>query len=276
MQLTATPSATATATAPAAPPSKLPFDPQEVVDRGVAIARRMYARLDPAGDDGIGRMGVDVHGGSHSQYNRLTNTISIGAGNEKVHGPNGELELLETTIHETTHHWTDHRAGVGGLFYAGGPGRLSEGLSQVMAGAALVLEGETQQQRDWGWFLLDPRGKTTPMPSELPWGHKRDIPLSVTMDDVRKGGFTLKDNGYVHVHSGVIQAAHLEMAKAIGMEPMARITTDAARTSLGQFTGFHAWADATIAAAARLHGEGSPQQAAVRHAWEAVKLLQPA
>jgi hypothetical protein len=268
MQVTAAPSAS-----PAGAPKPLPFDPNEVVDRGVAMARRMYARLDPAGDDGIGKLGVNVHDGSHSQYNRLTNTISIGAGNEKVHGPNGELELLETTIHEATHHWTDHRAGVGGLFYAGGPGRLSEGLSQVMAGAALALEGTTQQQRDWGWHLIDPRGKTTPMPSELPWGKRRDVPLSVTMDDVRATGFQWKDNGYVHVHSGVIQAAHLEMAKTLGMEPMARITTDAARTSLSQFTGFGAWADATIAAAARLHGDGSAEQAAVRRAWEAVKLL---
>lgn len=251
-----------------------PFDPQPVVDRGIALARRMYARLDPDGSDGLGRTRVVVHGGSNSFFNRITRTVNIGAGDSVAKGEAGRLELLETTIHELTHKWMDSRAGFGGLIYAGAPGRLSEGLSQVMAGAALVLEGDAAEQAH-GWFLLDPRGKTAPMRSEFGRPTKY-IPLSVTMDDVRATGFTMSDNGYVHVHSGVIQAAHLDIARALGMEEMARITTDAARASLSQLTGFRSWADATLAAAARRHGADSPERAAVLAAWRAAKVLTPA
>ncbi|MCW2920524.1 MAG: peptidase thermolysin [Thermoleophilia bacterium] len=261
-----TPSAT-----PAPAPPVAPFDPQPVVDRGITLARRMYARLDPAGDDGLGRARVKVHGGSNSFFNRITRTVNIGAGEAVTKGETGRLELLETTVHELTHKWMDTRAGFGGLVYAGAPGRLSEGLSQVMAGAALVLEGDAAEQAH-GWFLLDPRGKTAPMRSEFGRPTKY-VPLSVTMDDVRASGFTMSDNGYVHVHSGVIQAAHLDIARALGMEEMARITTDAARTSLTQLTGFRAWADATLEAAERRHGAGSAQQRAVLDAWRAAKVL---
>ena len=250
------------------------FDPHVAVDRGIELARRAYARLDPAGDDGLGRARVNVHAGSNSWFNRITRTVSVGIGNSVAKGEAGRLDLLETTIHELTHKWMDTRAGFGGLLYAGGPGRLSEGLSQVMAGAALVLEGDAGEQAH-GWFLLDPRGKTAPMRSEF-GGPTKYVPLSVTMDDVRASGFTFADNGYVHVHSGVIQAAHLDIARALGMEEMARITTDAARTSLTQLTGFRAWADATLAAAERRHGAGSSERQAVRDAWLAAKVLETA
>lgn len=252
----------------------LGWDPHSTVDRGVEIARRAYARLDPSGDDGLGRVRTKVHGGDASWFNRITRIVSVGTGKPELRGPAGDLELLETTIHEVTHKWVDRRAGFGGLVYAGPSGRLSEGLSQVMAGAALALEGETPRERAWGWHLLDPRGKTTPFRSEF-GAETRHVPLSVTMDDVRATGLKLADSGYVHVHSGVIQEAHLRMAKAVGMEDMARITTDAARTGLHQLTGFEGWARATIDSATRLHGAGSQQDEAVRAAWEAVKLVLP-
>jgi Zn-dependent metalloprotease len=239
------------------------------------MARRMYARLDDEGRDGLGRVRVNVHGGSASWFSRITRGVSIGTGSEKALGPNGDLEVLETTVHEVTHKWMDSRAGFIGLVYGGPSGRLSEGLSQVMAGATLALEGETDRERAWGWHLLDPRNQTTPMRSEIPGRPTKWIPLSVTMDDVKRAGFTLTDQGYVHVHSGVIQEAHLQMAKAIGMEPMAKITTTAARDRLHPLMGFKGWAKATIATAARLHGEGSAEEAAVRQAWQAVKLVLP-
>lgn len=248
-----------------------PFDPRVAVERGVEIARRAYARLDPAGHDGLGRARVRVHDGSNSWFNRITRTVSVGIGDTVAKGEQGRLELLETTIHELTHKWMDTRAGFGGLLYAGGPGRLSEGLSQVMAGAALALEGDAAEQA-YGWHLLDPRGKTAPMPGPF-GGVKRHVPLSVTMDDVRRTGFTFADNGYVHVHSGVIQAAHLDIARAIGMEDMARITIEAAHASLHQLTGFQGWARATLGAAERLHGAGSAEHAAVRDAWLAAQVL---
>jgi len=251
------------------------FDPRATVDRGVEMARRTYARLDPNGNDGLGRVRVSVHGGAASSFNRITRGVTIGTGSEKALGPNGMFELLETTIHEVTHKWMDSRAGFIGLVYGGQSGRLSEGLSQVMAGAAMALEGETPDERAWGWSLLDPRGKTTPFRSELPWGKTKHIPLSVTMDDVQRAGLQLADQGWVHVHSGVIQEAHRLMARDMGMESMARLTVTAARERLHPLMGFKGWATATIETAARLHGAGSAQEAAVRRAWQGVKLLLP-
>jgi Zn-dependent metalloprotease len=235
-------------------------------EHAVDMARRTYARVDPDGDDGLGKVRMGLTGGSHSSYNRITGRLSVGTAG--VHDEQSRLELLESTAHETSHRWFDKRAGWGGLVYAGPSGRLSEGLAQVMAGASLALEGATPAEQAWGWRLLDPRGRTTPE-GEF---RRHEVPLSVTMDDVRRSGFTLSDQGYVHVHSGVIQAAHLEMAKALGMEQMARITTDAARHDLTPVTGFKAWADATIRSAGRLYGDDSAAQDSVRAAWDLVKV----
>lgn len=251
----------------------LPYDPHATVDRGVELARRMFARLDPAGDDALGSVRARVHDGAASWFNRLTRRVSVGVGGAAARGPDGRLETIATTIHEVAHKWVDSRAGFGGLLYAGGPGRVSEGLSQVLAGAAMVLEGSPEEQA-WGWRVLDPRGATAPFASML-GRPTRHVPLSVTMDDVRAAGFTLVDLGMVHVHSGVVQAAHLDVARALGMEQMARITTDAARTGLHQLTGMRGWASATLASAGRLHGAGSAQQQAVARAWAAAKVLLP-
>lgn len=249
------------------------YDPKATVARGLDLARRAYARLDPGGDDGLGRVRVYAHDGASSYYNKVTGSVHVGTGGEAAGTPSGRLELLETTLHEVTHRWTDRRAGFSGLLYAYGPGRISEGLSQVMAGAILVLEGTPDEQAH-GWHLLDPRGKTATLASSF-GGPGRQVPLSVTMDDVRRTPFSPVDAGYVHVHSGVVQAAHLDMARDLGMEPMARITTTAARDGLHQLTGFRSWANATIEAAGKLHGVGSREQDAVRQAWLAAKVLLP-
>jgi hypothetical protein len=249
------------------------FDAHATVREAEQIARRTFARLDPLGDDGLGRVRINVHGGSSSWFNRLTRSVSIGTGHERVLGPNGQLELIETTIHELAHKWVDRRAGWGGLLYAGSPGRVSEGLSQVVAGASMALEGTTPDQRAWGWQLLDPRGKTTPMP-KFPRGSV-DVPLSVTMDDVAAKGFTLADTGFVHVHSGVVQEGHLQIARRIGMEPMAKLTVETARRELGPLTGIRGWAAATLRTAEHTFGASSSQALAVRQAWQAAKVVLP-
>jgi hypothetical protein len=244
------------------------YDAHATVANGVDLARRTYARLDPAGDDGLGRARTVAHGGGASWFNRITRTASIGVGGAAATVPNGRLVTLETTVHELTHKWMDSRAGFGGLLYAGPSGRLSEGLSQVMAGAALTLEGTSDAERAWGWKVLDPRGQTTPIGGT-------DVPLSVTMDDVARRGFTLTDNGLVHVHSGVVQEGHLQLARAIGMEPMAQLTVDTARAELTPVMGVRGWADAMLRTAEKTWGAGSTEHLAVRDAWRAARVLLP-
>ncbi len=248
------------------------FDPHATVARGVELARSTYARLDANGDDGLGRAKIVVSGGNGSHFNRLTRTTLVGVGGPKATGPTGHLSVLETTVHELTHKWMDSRAGGIGLIYGGSSGRLSEGLSQVMAGSALILEGTPEEQAH-GWRVLDPRTQTTPMKTLL--RGKVDVPLSVTMDDVARTGFTFTDNGFVHVHSGVVQEGHRLIARSIGAEQMAQLTVDTARASLTPVTGMRGWASATVAQAQRTFGTGSVQAAAVRDAWATVRLLLP-
>lgn len=238
------------------------YDPVATVQRGVDLARRTYARLDPSGEDGLGSAKTSVHGGAHSFFNRISRTAHIGVGGEEATGPNGSLYTLESTVHELSHRWFDTRALGVGLVYAGGPGRLSEGLAQVMAGTALILEG-TPEEAAHGWRVLDPRGQSARMSAD------ERIPLSDHMDDVRERGFTLEDGGLVHVHGGVIQAAHLDMARSIGVEDMGRITV-AAGHRITPVTGFDRWAELTLDAAEERFGPRSPELEAVRGAWERV------
>jgi hypothetical protein len=246
------------------------YEPRDAVARGVEVARRTYARVDDHGDDGLGTVRTSVHGGGGSWFNRITRRVMVGVGGPEATSADGRLVTVATTAHEVSHKWFDTRAGFGGLLYGGSPGRLSEGLAQVMSGASLALEGDTAEQAR-GWKELDPRGQTTPM-SKLGRG-RIDVPLSVTMDDVRRAGFTFTDNGYVHVHSGVVQAAHLDMARDLGMETMARITTQSARRELTPTTGIARWAAATLRTAEQLHGSTAAD--AVHAAWTAARVALP-
>ena len=248
------------------------YDANETVRRGRDMARRTYARLDPTGNDGLGRARISVHGGDGSWFNRITRITSVGIGGPKATGPDGRLATLEATLHELTHKWMDTRAAGIGLLYGGSPGRLSEGLSQVMAGSALILEGD-QLERAHGWRVLDPRGQTARMDNLF--RADTEVPLSVTMDDVARTGFTMSDMGLVHVHSGVIQEGHRLIAVGIGPEPMAQLTVDTARASLTPVTGMRGWARATIQQAERTFGPGAAQVDVVRNAWAATKLLLP-
>jgi Zn-dependent metalloprotease len=231
------------------------------------MTRRTYARLDDAGRDGLGLARARPHAGSTSWFNRITRTAMVGTGGgREIAEP--RLTALETTAHELSHAWFDRRAGFGGLVYAFGPGRVSEGLAQVMAGASLALEGADERERAYGWRVLDPRGRTTPI-------GRREHPLSVTMDDVAARRATLTDNGLVHVHSGVVQEGHLRIARALGMEPMARLTVDAAHAELTPLTGIRRWAGATVRTAERTWGARSGEAAAVREAWQAARVVLP-
>ncbi|MCW2927106.1 MAG: Thermolysin metallopeptidase alpha-helical domain [Thermoleophilia bacterium] len=243
------------------------------VGRGVELARGLYTQLDPQGRDELATARVRVHGGDSSWFNRITGTAQIGVGGKDSRGPQGALVQAETTIHELSHKWFDKRAGFGGLLYGGSSGRLSEGLAQTMAGTALILGGTPEEAR-YGWKVLDPRGQSAPMAGAF-GGEGRRIPLSTTMDDIAKAGFTMTDNGLVHVHSGIVQAAHLDIARAIGAADMARITVDAANAGLQPTTGITRWAGLTLTSAERMFGAGSEAHGAVRAAWTAAKVALP-
>lgn len=238
--------------------------------RGADLANKLFADIGVFGPGAGHPPALWLHPGTESHYSP-TGRIYVGIG--PAGAPIDERSLLtleETAAHESGHHAVRELLGFPGLLAAGPPGRLGEGLAEVFAGAAMHHGGDPPEAA-WGADALDPRGKTTPV-GEWP-RHRTDVPLSVTMDDVRAHRINpLSDAGGVHVHAGVVQEAHRLAAQVLGMDSMARVSADALH-STGRLTGFGAWARATIASAGKLEGQRGAD--AFRHAWEAVKVLHP-
>lgn len=202
-----------------------------------------------------------------SYYSPITRTAAIGSGSvEAMPADRARRETIETTLHESTHHLLREAGGFPGPLAFGQPGRVTEGVAQAVAGAAMALHGETADDRAWGVRVLDPSWQTVPV-GEF---RKRPVPLSLTMDDIGDGRIRFwEDSG--HVHGGIITNAHRQMAANIGMREMAAVTLEA-MDAAHALVSMRGWADATVAAAAQLHGHGSAQVQGVRDAWRAVKL----
>lgn len=184
---------------------------------------------------------------------------------------------LEVTGHELVHGITQYTAD---LEYFGQSGALNESMSDVFG--VLVKQwhlGQTVEEADWiiGAGLLaegvngvglrsmkepgtaydDPRIGKDPQP-----GH---------MDDYVH---TYRDNGGVHINSGIPNRAFYLAAAELGghaWEKAGRIwyetLTGPAMSPTIEFSGF---ATATIETAERLYGAASAEAEAVRQAWDGV------
>lgn len=187
---------------------------------------------------------------------------------------------LDVTGHELTHGVTQHTAG---LDYYGQSGALNESVSDVFG--SLVKQhhlGQTADQADWliGAGLLadgvhgvalrsmkapgtaydDPRLGKDPQP-----GHMKDFV------------HTYRDNGGVHINSGIPNRAFYLVSAALGgnaWERAGRVwyetLTGGTISSTVEFEGF---AEATLATASRLFGEGGTEAGAVHEAWKEVGVL---
>ncbi|MFP5251602.1 MAG: protealysin inhibitor emfourin [Actinomycetes bacterium] len=171
------------------------------------------------------------------------------------------------------------------LVYRDEPGALNESIADVLG--ALVKQhslGQRADEADWligagvfteqvqgvalrsmaapGTAFDDPVLGKDPQP-----GHMRD--LVVTTDDL----------GGVHINSGIPNRAFHLAATAIGghaWEAPGRIWMDALTDPLPRTAGFRDFAEATLAAAAARYGDDARETGAVRAAWEAVGVLEPA
>ncbi|GAA5017551.1 hypothetical protein GCM10023258_03870 [Terrabacter aeriphilus] len=189
---------------------------------------------------------------------------------------------LDVIGHELAHGVTEHTAG---LLYQGQSGALNESISDVFG--VLVKQkslGQSAAEADWlvGADLLlpsvqgralrdmrnpgtaydDPRLGTDPQPADM--AHYVD---------------TQDDNGGVHINSGIPNRAFVLAADAIGGNAWeaagsiwyAVVSGDGIRADCD----FATFADLTVAAAGAAHGDGSPEQQAVRAGWEQVGVLAP-
>ncbi|MFI9319267.1 M4 family metallopeptidase [Kitasatospora aureofaciens] len=182
---------------------------------------------------------------------------------------------IDVIGHELTHGVTQHTAK---LEYYGQPGALNESVSDVFG--SLIKQyslGQTADQADWliGVDLLGPDFDGALRSLKAPGTayddpHLGKDPQPATMDDFVK---TPRDNGGVHINSGIPNRAFYLVASALGGHAWER----AGKIWYGTLTGGNLASDASFATFARqtaatarnLFGDGDETQAVLK-AWAQV------
>ncbi|GAA3304474.1 M4 family metallopeptidase [Streptomyces cinereospinus] len=204
-------------------------------------------------------------------------------GEQMVFGDGDGEIFLDFTIpvdvigHELAHGVTQYTAN---LTYFGQPGALNESVSDVFG--ALIKQytlGQTATEADWliGAGLLAPRVSGVALRSMKAPGTAYDDdvlgkdPQPATMDDYVRTG---RDNGGVHINSGIPNHAFYLAATALGGHAWERagqiwydVLTGGELTEDAMFAEF---ATLTVTAARARFGDGSDELRAVAKAWEQV------
>ncbi|MEV6400585.1 M4 family metallopeptidase [Streptomyces sp. NPDC051907] len=203
-------------------------------------------------------------------------------GEQMVFGDgDGEIFLdfsipVDVIAHELAHGLTQYTAN---LSYFGQPGALNESMSDVIG--SLVKQytlDQTADQADWliGAGLLAPRvtGVALRSMKEPGTAYDDDVlgkdPQPGTMDDYVHTG---RDNGGVHINSGIPNHAFYLLATQLGgksWERAGQIWFDALTGGrLAVDADFAAFARATVAAARERYGDGEAHEAVLK-AWSQV------
>ncbi|MDX3077378.1 M4 family metallopeptidase [Streptomyces sp. MI02-7b] len=209
-------------------------------------------------------------------------------GEQMVFGDgDGELFLdftlpVDVIGHELTHGVTQYTAN---LDYFGQSGALNESVSDVFG--SLIKQyalGQTADQADWliGAGLLAPRVTGAALRSmKAPGTAYDDDVLGKDPQPGHMDGYvrTSRDNGGVHINSGIPNRAFYLAATALGghaWDRAGRIWYDALTGGgLSPRADFAEFARATVAAAAARYGEAE-EHAAVADAWSQVGIATPA
>ena len=184
--------------------------------------------------------------------------------------------------HELTHGVTEDEAG---LIYAHQAGALNESLSDVFG--SLIKQSEpgklqTAEEADWliGAGLLASGVQGVALRSMKEPGTAYDDPVlgkDPQPEHMNHYAHTQRDNGGVHINSGIPNRAFYLAAKEIGgyaWEKAGRIWYETLRDShLRQNTGFSRFARLTIDVAGRLYGSSSEEKRAVTSAWTEVGVI---
>ncbi|GAA4025713.1 MULTISPECIES: M4 family metallopeptidase [Streptomyces] len=204
-------------------------------------------------------------------------------GEQMVFGDGDGEIFLDFTIpidvigHELAHGVTQYTAN---LTYFGQPGALNESMSDVFG--SLIKQytlGQTAAEADWliGAGLLAPSvtGKALRSMKEPGSAYDDDVlgkdPQPATMDDYVRTG---RDNGGVHINSGIPNHAFYLAATALGghaWEKAGQIWYDAlSGGELSERAFFGDFAKLTVKAARERFGDGGEELQAVEKAWEQV------
>ncbi|MFF6977461.1 M4 family metallopeptidase [Streptomyces sp. NPDC008343] len=204
-------------------------------------------------------------------------------GEQMVFGDGDGEIFLDFTIpidvigHELSHGVTQYTAN---LTYYGQPGALNESMSDVFG--ALIKQytlGQTAAEADWliGAGLLAPSvsGKALRSMKEPGSAYDDDVlgkdPQPATMADYVRTG---RDNGGVHINSGIPNHAFYLAATALGGNAWEKagqvwydVLTGGELSERAMFTDF---AKLTVKAARERFGDGGEELQAVSKAWEQV------
>lgn len=182
--------------------------------------------------------------------------------------------------HELTHGVTQLEAG---LVYQGQPGALNESLSDVFGSLVKQFAAhQSAEQADWliGKELLTDAVQGEALRSMRAPGTAYDDPvLGRDPQPATMKGYvrTTRDNGGVHVNSGIPNHAFYLLAVALGgrsWERAGMIWYDALRSTEVRSTAtFRTFATATVHGAAARFGAGSDEERATTQAWISVGVL---
>ncbi|WP_026313651.1 M4 family metallopeptidase [Actinomadura flavalba] len=184
---------------------------------------------------------------------------------------------LDVTGHELTHGVTQYAAN---LEYYGQAGALNESMSDVFG--VLVKQWHLGQQAadaDWlvGAELLTDEIAGVALRSMKEPGTAYDDPrLGKDPQPGHMDGYvdTYRDNGGVHINSGIPNRAFYLVATALGgnaWEKAGKIWYDTLTGGkLSATADFATFAATTVVTAAALHGDDAPEVAAVREGWAGV------
>ncbi len=182
---------------------------------------------------------------------------------------------LDVVAHELAHGVNEH---TNGLRYRGQSGALDESFGDVMGEAVQIWQehgpanwssADVARQHDWSSGEDAVTGGRINAISDLA-DPGRDGVYAKQPGHMRDYQDMSKDNGGVHINSGIPNKAAYEAAVRIGAEQMIKVWYDAFSTRLDSNSQFSDAAAATISAARELYGETT--SAAVRDAWRAVGL----
>ena len=185
---------------------------------------------------------------------------------------------LDVIGHELTHGVTEDEAG---LIYFRQSGAINESVSDVFGSLVKQVKlGQTADQADWliGEGLLTDQVNGVALRSMKAPGSAYDDPVlgkDPQPAHMRDYVNTMKDNGGVHINSGIPNHAFYLAAVALGgraWEKTGRIWYDALRDpKLRPTARFATFARTTVRAAQ--HSFGSDEVAAVTDAWRQVGVL---
>lgn len=182
---------------------------------------------------------------------------------------------LSVVAHEYSHGITQFLAEE--LSYSGQSGALNESISDVMA--SLVMQFRlSQKATDADWLIgadcvgaaLKPALRSLKAPGTA-------NPFDNQPADMNHYVVTTRDNGGVHVNSGIPNRAFFVVADALGgfaWEAPGAIWFAALRDRrLAADADFRQFADITLRHAREMYGPNSDEAHAVRNGWEAVKVM---